>query len=123
MFGSSHRNASVRSRFGDVEDETRNRASLAWDALAGRPVHSSRWPMVRAGVAGLAVGWAAAYLYFQRRDEVNLALAQVGSGFKQAKDNLDERVAKAKATPGTPIEKAKAAAGVNANMHTPVELR
>lgn len=108
----------ARNRLSDVGDEARHRASTAWDVLAGRPMRASRWPMVRAGLIGIALGWAAAELYRRRRDEVNEAVSRLGSELREAKTNIDERVAKAKATPGSPIEKAKAAVVTNNSAAT-----
>ncbi len=104
----------------DLGDEARRRALLAWDAMAGRPAPMRTWPVVRATIIGVLVGWGASELYRRRRTEVNGAVAEVGNQLREAKHNVDERIAKAKhevderiakakATPGTPLEKAKAA--------------
>jgi len=98
----------ARSKFTDVGDETRRRAVLAWDVLAGHPARASKWPMVRAGLLGVALGWGAAELYRRRKQEVNEAVAQLSNELRDAKTSFDDRIAKAKATPGSPIDKAKA---------------
>lgn len=93
----------------DMSEEARRRASLAWDAMAGRPAPKRTWPMIRATVVGVLVGWGASEFYRRRRTQVNDAVANLGNELREAKHKADERIAKAKATPGSPIEKAKAA--------------
>lgn len=77
------------------------RANTAWQALSGRST-TRTWPTVRAAAIGIALGWAASELYRRRHDEIDQAL-------KDAKHTVDDRLAVAKATPGSPIDKAKAA--------------
>jgi hypothetical protein len=89
--------------------QARRRASLAWDVLAGRPIPNRKWPVFRAAVLGILAGWGASELYRRRRTDVDKAMAAVGSELREARTSIDGRIAKAKATPGSPIEKAKAA--------------
>jgi hypothetical protein len=86
----------------DLGAQARRRTSLAWDVLAGRPLPSRKWPMIRAALFGIALGWCASELYRRRRSDVDRAM-------NIARSSLDERIAKAKATPGSPLDKAKAA--------------
>jgi hypothetical protein len=65
--------------------------------------------MVRAGIVGVLVGWGASEFYRRRRTQVNDAVANFGNELREAKHTVDERIAKAKATPGSPMEKARAA--------------
>lgn len=102
----------------DLSDEARRRASLAWDAMAGRPAPKRTWPMVRAGIVGVLVGWGASEFYRRRRTEVNDAVANLGNELRGAKQTVDERIAKAKATPGSPIEKARAAVSTPSSSNT-----
>lgn len=110
---------STRSKLTDAGGEARRRAAVAWDVLAGRPTPARKWPMVRAGIVGALVGWGAAELYRRRRHEVNEAVANLSTELRGAKTHLDERIAKAKATPGSPIDKAKAAVGAGKANATP----
>ncbi|WP_162908194.1 hypothetical protein [Allorhizocola rhizosphaerae] len=102
----------------DLGDEARRRTLLAWDAMAGRPAPKRTWPMVRAGIIGVLVGWGASEFYRRRRTQVNDAVANFGNELREAKHNVDERLAKAKATPGSPIEKAKAAVSTSGNTNS-----
>ena len=100
--------------------EAGRRASGAWDVLAGRPTPTRAWPVFRAAALGLAVGWVASEFYRRRQVQIDQTIEQtvdkVGNEIRDAKHQFDERVAKAKATPGSPMEKAKAAVGrTNAN--------
>jgi hypothetical protein len=90
--------------------EAGRRATTAWDVLAGRPVQSRTWPMIRAAALGAVVGWVAADLYRRRRPEIDEAVDRVTDELREAKQTVDERLARAKATPGSPLDKAKAAA-------------
>jgi hypothetical protein len=65
------------------------------------------------------VGWGASEFYRRRRTQVNDAVANLGNELRVAKTNVDERIAKAKATPGSPIEKAKAAVTTAGNTSNP----
>ncbi|HEX6681714.1 MAG TPA: hypothetical protein VF062_02925 [Candidatus Limnocylindrales bacterium] len=104
----------------DLGEQARRRASLAWDALAGRPMPSrSRWPMFRATVIGIIVGWGVSELYRRRRPDVDKAMAAVSHELKDAKTSIDGRIAKAKATPGSPFDKAKAAVSRNSDTRVP----
>jgi hypothetical protein len=95
--------------------EAGKRASGAWDVLAGRPTPNRTWPMLRAAALGVALGWVASEFYRRRQVQIDQTIEQtmdkVGTEIRGAKHQLDERIAKAKATPGTPMEKAKAAVG------------
>ena len=97
----------------DLGAHARRRASLAWDVLAGRPVPTRKWPVFRAMVAGILVGWGVSELYRRRRPEIDSAVDKarttVRDELREAKSTIDDRIAKAKATPGSPIEKARAA--------------
>lgn len=99
--------------------EAARRATNAWDVLAGRPTPTRSWPMIRAAVFGAAVGWFAHQVYRRRQVEidqaVDKAVDKVGHDLREAKHTIDDRIAKAKATPGSPMEKAKAAVSSNAN--------
>jgi hypothetical protein len=95
--------------------EAGRRASGAWDVLAGRPTPTRTWPVLRAAALGVALGWVASEFYRRRQPQIDQTIEQtmdkVGHEIRGAKHQLDERIAKAKATPGTPMEKAKAAVG------------
>jgi hypothetical protein len=95
--------------------EAGRRASGAWDVLAGKPTPSRAWPILRAVVLGVAAGWVASEFYRRRQVQIDQTSEQtmdkVGNEIRGAKHELDERIAKAKATPGSPMEKAKAAVG------------
>jgi hypothetical protein len=95
--------------------EAGRRASGAWDVLAGRPTPARTWPMLRAAALGVALGWVASEFYRRRQQQIDHTIEQtmdrVGDEIRGAKHQFDERIAKAKATPGTPMEKAKAAVG------------
>lgn len=97
----------------DLGTLARRRAGLAWDALSGRPIPNRKWPMFRALVIGAALGWGASELYRRRRTEiaqaVDKAMTTARHELRDAKTTLDDRLARAKATPGSPIEKARAA--------------
>lgn len=103
----------------DLGAQARRRASLAWDALSGRPIQNRKWPMFRAAVIGIIVGWGASELYRRRRPDVDKAMAAVGGELRDAKTSIDGRIARAKATPGSPFDKAKAAVSRNANSREP----
>jgi hypothetical protein len=109
--GSTRDSASERAK--GLSHEAGRRAGAAWDVLAGRPAPTRAWPMIRAMAIGVAAGWVAAEFARRRRPEIERTLQRskevVGTELKQAKHNIDERIAKAKATPGGPVEKAKAA--------------
>lgn len=109
----------ARNRLGDVGDVARHRTSLAWDALAGRPAPTRKLPAVIVGIAGVALGWGAAQLYGRRKLEVDEAMAAVGNELRDTKTSIDERMSRAKATTGSPIEKAKAAVGKNSSAVSP----
>jgi hypothetical protein len=98
-------------------NEAGRRASGAWDVLAGRPAPSRTSPVILAVLAGVAVGWLASEIARRRRTEINQAMTTVGNEVRQVasatKHNIDDRIARAKATDGSPIEKAKAAVGTN----------
>jgi hypothetical protein len=89
--------------------EAGRRATTAWDVLAGRPAPGRAWPVIRAAALGAVAGWAAAELYHRRRPQIDEAVEKVGAELRDAKHTVDERLARAKATPGSPIDKAKAA--------------
>jgi hypothetical protein len=95
--------------------EAGRRASGAWDVLAGRPTPSRTWPMLRAAALGVAVGWVASEFYRRRQAQIDQTIEQtmdkVGTEIRGAKEQFDDRIATAKATPGSPMEKAKAAVG------------
>lgn len=93
----------------DLGALARRRTGLAWDVLSGRPLPNRKWPMIRAALVGIAVGWGASEFYRRRRPEVDRAVAMVGNEVRGAKTSIDERIAKAKATPGSPFDKARAA--------------
>jgi len=97
----------------EVGAQARRRAGLAWDALAGRPIPNRKWPMFRVAVIGILVGWGASELYRRRRTDIDQAVDKAMTAARQelreAKTSIDGRIAVAKATPGSPIEKAKAA--------------
>lgn len=109
--GSTRDNASDRAK--GMSHEAGRRVSAAWDVLAGRPAPTRTWPVIRAMAIGVAAGWVAAEVARRRRPEIERTLertkAVVGTELKHAKQNLDERIAKVKATEGGPVEKAKAA--------------
>jgi hypothetical protein len=110
----------------DLGSTARQRASLAWDVLAGRPVPTSKWPMFRALVAGILVGWGVSELYRRRRPDIDQAVDKarmaVRDELREAKTSIDGRIAKAKATPGSPIEKAKAAVARTPNTRDATDL-
>ncbi|GIH08544.1 hypothetical protein Rhe02_66110 [Rhizocola hellebori] len=95
--------------------EAVRRASGAWDVLAGRPTPTRAWPVLRAAALGVAAGWVASEFYRRRQPQIDQTIEQtmdkVGNELRGAKHQLDERIAKAKATPGSPMDKAKAAVG------------
>lgn len=95
--------------------EAGRRTSGAWDVLAGRTTPARTWPVVRAAMLGAAIGWVASEFYRRRQAQIDRTIEQtmdrVGTEIRGAKHQLDERIAKAKATPGSPVEKAKAAVG------------
>lgn len=108
----------ARQAWHDVVDglsssEAGRRASTAWDVLAGRPVPSRTWPVLRAAALGIVVGWVGAEIYRRRRPQIEEAVDRVGAELREAKGTVDERLARAKSTPGSPMDKAKAA------MNTP----
>lgn len=98
--------------------EAGRRASTAWDVLHGRRVSAGGWPMIRAIVVGVAVGWAASEFYRRRKPEIDQTVEKMTDKMTEqlteAKHTVDDRIARAKATPGTPMEKVKAAVGANA---------
>jgi hypothetical protein len=110
----------------ELGDVARRRASLAWDVLAGRPVPTSKWPMFRALVVGVLVGWGASELYRRRQTDIDRAVEKariaVKDELREAKTSIDGRIAKAKATPGSPIEKARAAVSRTPNMRDATDL-
>jgi hypothetical protein len=95
----------AQEQFEDVRGETGRRANRAWDALAGRSQSNDVWPAVGLGLLGVAVGWIACDIY-RRRQQI---AATVSEGLSDLKESVDRRVANAQATPGGPIDKAKAA--------------
>ncbi len=96
--------------------EAGRRASGAWEVLAGRPTPTRAWPAIRAALLGVAVGWVASEFYRRRQAQIDQQIEhtvdRVGTELRDAKHQLDERIAKAKATPGSPVDKAKAAVGM-----------
>jgi hypothetical protein len=95
----------AQEQFGDARSETGRRASAAWDALAGRSPSSDVWPAIGMALLGVAVGWVACDLY-RRRQQIADTLSE---GLDDLNESVDRRMANAKATPGSPIDKAKAA--------------
>ena len=97
----------------ELGGHARRRASLAWDVLAGRPIPNRKWPMFRAALVGIVVGWGVSELYRRRRPEIDEAVDKAVTAarheWQEAKTSIDGRIAMAKATPGSPIDKAKAA--------------
>jgi hypothetical protein len=97
----------------DLGAQARKRASLAWDALSGQPAPTRKWPVFRAMLAGILVGWGVSELYRRRQPDIDKAVDKakiaVRDELREAKTSIDGRIAKAKATPGSPIDKAKAA--------------
>src|SRR5262245_58798257 len=89
--------------------EAGRRATTAWDVLAGRPTSPRAWPLIRAAALGAVAGWAATELYHRRRPQIDEAVERVAAEVRDAKHTVDERLARAKATPGSPIDKARAA--------------
>ena len=110
----------------DLGAQARRRASLAWDVLAGHPVPNRKWPMFRAAVVGILVGWGASELYRRRRPDIDKAVDKariaVRDELREAKTSIDGRIAKAKATPGSPIDKAKAAVARTDNTRDATDL-
>jgi len=110
----------------DLGAQARRRASLAWDVLAGRPAPTRKWPMFRAAVIGVLVGWGVSELYRRRQSDIDKAVdkarAAVKDELREAKTSIDGRIARAKATPGTPLEKAKAAVSRSPNAHDATDL-
>lgn len=110
----------------DLGAQARQRASLAWDALSGRPVPTSKWSMFRAVVAGILVGWGASELYRRRQSDIDKAVEKARSAvreeLREARTSIDDRIAKAKATPGSPIEKARAAVSRTPNTRDATDL-
>jgi hypothetical protein len=106
----------------DLGALARRRTSLAWDVLSGRPLPNRKWPMIRAALLGIAAGWGASEFYRRRRTDVDRAVAMVGNEFRGAKTSMDERLAKAKATPGSPYEKAKAAVARDNNSRDAMDV-
>jgi len=98
----------ARDRLDDAGSEAQRRAGRAWDALAGRPAPRPWLAIGAAAALGVAVGWLAAEAYRGRR-QIEHALNVAGERAHEAKAVVDERVGRAKATPGGPVEKAKAA--------------
>jgi hypothetical protein len=95
----------AHDQFDDYRGEAARRASTAWDALAGRAPSANPWPAIGLGLLGVAVGWAARGLY-QQRAQIAETAAQ---NLHELSETVEQRVATAKATPGTPLDKAKAA--------------
>ncbi len=110
--GSTRDTATERAK--GLSGEASRRAIAAWDVLAGRPQRSSVWPVAGALAAGLAAGWIASEIARRRRPEIDRAVSAVSSELKHAKQNLDDRIARAKSVQGSPVEKAKAA--VNSDL-------
>jgi hypothetical protein len=110
----------------DLGTQARQRTSLAWDALSGRPAPTSKWSIFRAIVAGILVGWGASELYRRRQSDIDMAMDKarmaVRDELHEAKASIDDRIAKAKATPGSPIEKAKAAVTRTPNTRDATDL-
>lgn len=110
----------------DLGAQARRRASLAWDVLAGRPVPTRKWPVFRAMVAGILVGWGVSELYRRRRPEidqaVDKAMITAKHELREAKSTIDDRIARAKATPGSPIEKARAAVSRTPNTRDATDI-
>ncbi len=104
----------ARQAWDDVVDrlsssEPGRRAGNAWDALAGRRPSRSAWPMMRAAALGVVIGWVGSEIYRRRRAQIHDAVDRVGEEWRDTKQTVDERLARAKATPGSPVDKAKAA--------------
>jgi hypothetical protein len=91
--------------------EAGRRAGTAWDVLAGRPVHTRTWPLLRAAAIGVVIGWVGSEVYRRSRTQIDEAVDRVGDELREARTTVDDRLARAKATPGTPIDKARAAMG------------
>jgi hypothetical protein len=89
----------------DARTEAGRRAGRAWDALAGRSSSNDAWPAIGMGLLGIAVGWIACDIY-RRRNEI---ADTVSEGFDDLRESVDRRVTNAQATPGGPVDKAKAA--------------
>jgi len=110
----------------DIGQQARRRAGLAWDALSGRPVPTRKWPAFQALVAGILVGWGVSELYRRRRPEidqaVDKAMATAKHELREAKTSIDDRIAKAKATPGSPIEKARAVVSRTPNTRDATDI-
>jgi hypothetical protein len=98
--------------------EAARRASTARDVLAGRPVHNPTWPVLRAAALGVVIGWVGAEVYRRRRRQIDDAVDRVGNELREAKTNVDERLARAKATPGSPMDKARAAVNSPTNSQS-----
>jgi hypothetical protein len=110
----------------DLGALARRRASLAWDVLAGRPIPTSKWSMFRAMVAGIIVGWGATVLYRKRQSDIDKAVDKariaVRDELREAKTSIDGRIARAKATPGSPLEKARAAVSRSPNTRDATDI-
>jgi len=106
----------------EVGAQARRRASLAWDVLAGHPIPNRKWPVFRAMVVGMLVGWGASELYRRRRPDVDKAMAAVSNELREARTSIDGRIARAKATPGSPIEKARAAVSRSPNTRDATDI-
>jgi hypothetical protein len=110
----------------DLGTQARRRASLAWDVLSGRPVPTPKWPMFRAAIAGILVGWGVSELYRRRQSDIDKAMDKAKTTVRQelqvARSSIDGRIAKAKATPGNPIEKAKAAMSRSPNTRDATDI-
>ncbi|HZM79291.1 MAG TPA: hypothetical protein VFC19_26470 [Candidatus Limnocylindrales bacterium] len=110
----------------DLGAKARRRAGLAWDVLAGRPVPTRKWPAFRAAVAGILIGWGVSELYRRRRPEIDKAVDKAVTTAKhelrEAKTSIDGRIARAKATPGSPLEKARAAVTRSPNTRDATDI-
>lgn len=121
----------ARQAWHDVVDnlsssEAGRRAGNAWDALSGRPVSNRTWPILRAAALGLVIGWAGAEIYRRRRVQIDDAVDRVGAELRETKQTVDDRLARAKATPGSPVDKARAAMtdpGMSAGMTSPANAQ
>lgn len=110
----------------DLGAQARRRASLAWDVLSGRPVPTRKWPAFRAAIVGILVGWGVSELYRRRQSDIDKAVDKARSAVKdelrEAKTSIDGRIAKAKATPGSPIDKARAAVSRSPNTRDATDI-
>jgi hypothetical protein len=95
----------AQEQLDDVRSEAGRRTSAAWDALAGRSSSSDVWPAIGLGLLGIAVGWVACDMY-RRRQQIADTLSE---GLDDLTESVDRRVANAQTTPGSPIDKARAA--------------